>query len=51
MGTLVMEQAAKLLDFSQGQIDVQLLDNVVHAMYNGQGAQVSLFLIIPKPVY
>uniref|UniRef100_A0A5S6QV72 Importin N-terminal domain-containing protein n=1 Tax=Trichuris muris TaxID=70415 RepID=A0A5S6QV72_TRIMR len=39
MGPVAVEQAAKLLDFSQQQIDVQLLDSVVDAMYAGIGQQ------------
>lgn len=42
MGTMVLDQASRLLDFNQPNIDVQLLDNVVNAMYQGQGAEVSI---------
>ena len=34
-----MEQAAKLLDFSQ-KLDIGLLDNIVMCMYCGEGQQV-----------
>ena len=37
MSTLA-EQAAKLLDFSQ-KLDINLLDNVVGCLYNGEGPQ------------
>lgn len=41
MGTLIIDQASRaLLDFNQQHIDVQLLDTVVNAMYNGQGREV-----------
>ncbi|KFD59005.1 hypothetical protein M514_00168 [Trichuris suis] len=39
MGPVAVDEAAKLLDFSQQQIDVQLLDSVVDAMYTGIGQQ------------
>lgn len=39
MGTVILDQANRLLDFSQPHIDVQLLDNVVNVMYQGQGAE------------
>ncbi|VDP06326.1 unnamed protein product [Soboliphyme baturini] len=39
MGTLITEQASKLLDFSQEQLDVPLLDSVVSTMYHGSGQQ------------
>jgi len=34
-----MDQAAKLLDFSQ-KLDIGLLDNIVMCMYCGEGQQV-----------
>jgi len=34
-----MEEAAKLLDFSQ-KLDIGLLDNIVMCMYCGEGQQV-----------
>uniref|UniRef100_A0A915JMD4 Exportin-1 n=2 Tax=Romanomermis culicivorax TaxID=13658 RepID=A0A915JMD4_ROMCU len=39
MGTLVMDQANRLLDFNQPNIDVQLLDNVINVMYEGKGTE------------
>ena len=38
-----MEQAAKLLDFSQ-KLDISLLDNIVMCMYCGEGQQVGFVI-------
>ena len=35
------DQASKLLDFSQ-KLDINLLDNVVGCLYNGEGPQVRI---------
>ena len=36
-----VDQAMRLLDFSSGKLDIQLLDSVVCRFYDGNGPEVS----------
>ena len=36
-----MDQAMRMLDFSSGKLDVQLLDSVVCRFYDGNGPEVN----------
>ena len=40
-----MDQAMRLLDFSAGKLDIQLLDNVVGRFYNGNGPEVRKYTL------